>query len=320
MIEYREIGIGIASLLFAVSSIAAEDPVGEWKGEGGRGEITIIISTGADGSLGGQMITQRGPNDLSSVKMEGAQLSFTNLLEFNGQSIELNFTGDIVGDKFTGTISTPRGERPIELTRAVEFAGIDGLVGVWKLTGESRYGPTEHRFVVTADGKGTYESGGQVSEVTSLVIKGNEVGFDVTIFGGGGSYDVAFEGSFGKEGLSGDIITNGASFVALKAPRVGAFDEMIGIWNLTGESQFGPMEHTLIVTPDGKFTYGSDGQVSEISELKIDGNSISFNMTVFGGGGEYPVAFEGIFGDDGLSGDVMTNGTSFSALTAPAPK
>jgi hypothetical protein len=318
MNAYRTVGAGVATLLFAISSFAAEDPLGEWKGEGGRGEITIIISTNADGSLGGQMITGRGPNDLSNVKFEGSQLSFVNVLEFNGQSFELNFSGKIDGDAFTGTINTPRGERPIELTRAGSFVGIKGLVGVWNLKGESRYGLTEHKFVVTLDGKGTYESSGQVSEVTSFVVEGNKVAFDVTIFGGGGSYEVAFEGSFNKEGLSGDIITNGESFVALKAPRFRDFDVMVGTWNLTGESQFGPMEHTLVVTPEGKFSYASGGQVSKVSNLKIDGNKVSFDMTVFGGGNEYPVAFEGIFGDDGLSGDVMTNGTSFSALTAPA--
>ena len=311
-------GIGVVAMVFfAVSGFAAEDPVGEWKGEGPRGEITIIISKEADGSLNGQMITGRGPNDLSSVILEGDQLSFINLLEFNGQSFELSFTGKLEGDTFIGIISTPRGDNPIELTRAGRSGGLDGLVGVWKLKGESQFGLMEYTLTVTADGKATYESSEGSSEVTHLVIEGNKVDFEMTTFGGGNSYDVAFKGSFDDDGLRGDVISNGSSFVALKAPRTRDFDIMVGTWNLTGESQFGPMAHTLIVTSDGTFTYESEGQTSEVSNLKIDGNSVSFDMTVYGGGNVYDVAFEGSFGDEGLAGDVMTNGSSFSRLNAP---
>ena len=87
----------IAILLLAVGASAAEDPVGEWKGEGPRGEFTITITKDAGGALAGKMITGRGPNDLSNVKLEGAQLSFTNLLEFNGQSFELNYATSPLG-------------------------------------------------------------------------------------------------------------------------------------------------------------------------------------------------------------------------------
>ena len=318
MKEYRVFGIGVVvTILFAVSGFAAEDPVGEWKGEGQRGEITIIISKEADGSLTGQMITGLGPNDLSNVSLEGDQLSFVNRLEFDSGSFELSFTGKIDGDTFIGTISTPRGDNPVELRRAGHSGGVDGLIGVWNLTGESQFGPMEHTLVVTADGKATYESSGRVSDVTDLVIEGNEVNFEMTTYGGGNTYDVAFRGSFDDEGLTGDIISNGASFVTLEAPRARDIDVMVGTWNLTGESQFGPMVHTLIVTSDGTFTYESEGQTSEVSNLKIDGNSVSFDMTVYGGGNAYDVAFEGSFGDDGLTGDVMTNGSSFSTLSAP---
>ena len=55
-------------------------------------------------------------------------------------------------------------------TVEAESSGLAGLVGTWKLSGESRYG-------------------------------------------------VSFEGSFDGEGLSGDILTGGASFAAVAAPR-----------------------------------------------------------------------------------------------------
>ncbi len=97
--------------------------------------------------------------------------------------------------------------------------GLDGLIGTWNLSGESPYGPLEHKLVVTADGKATYESRGEVSEVTNLEIDGNKVSFEMTIFGGPNSYDVAFEGTFDDDGLTGDILSGGGSFATLKAAR-----------------------------------------------------------------------------------------------------
>ena len=256
-------------------------------------------------------------SDLTDLKFDGSDLSFVNRLEFEGGSFALTFTGKIDGNTFTGNISTPRGDSPITLTRADSGSGFEGLIGTWKLTGESQFGPMEHTLIASPGGKITYESSGQVSEATNLKVEGNTISFDVTTYGGGNSYDVAFKGSFDDDGLRGDVISNGSSFVALKAPRTRDFDIMVGTWNLTGESQFGPMVHTLIVTSDGTFTYESEGQTSEVSNLKIDGNSVSFDMTVYGGGNVYDVAFEGSFGDEGLAGDVMTNGSSFSRLNAP---
>ena len=102
---------------------------------------------------------------------------------------------------------------------SLEGPNHEGLVGTWKLTGESPYGILEHELVVGADGKATYESAGQVSEVTNLEIEGNKVRFLMTVFGGPTSYDVAFEGTFDEDGLTGDILTGGSSFATLRATR-----------------------------------------------------------------------------------------------------
>ncbi len=123
-----------------------------------------------------------------------------------------------------GAFAGPRAQT-IEPSSSVEDSsgsfgnGLDGLIGTWKLTGESPYGPLEHTLVVTGDGKATYESRGEVSAVTNLEIDGNRVSFEMTVFGGPNSYDVAFEGSFNDEGLTGDIIIGGGSFATLSAVR-----------------------------------------------------------------------------------------------------
>jgi len=312
--------IATIAALFVLSTTAtwAADPIGEWKGEGPRGEISIVISQDADGSLQGQMITARGSNDLTNLSLNGIDFAFTNHLEFDDRSIDLNFAGTIDGNSFNATISTPQGERPITLTRAADSGGIDGLVGTWNLTGESQFGPMEHTLIATPDGKITYESSGQTEEATNIEIDGATIAFDITTHGGGGSYDVAFQGSFDDTTLTGDIISNGSSFVTLTAPRQSNIAHAIGTWNLTGESRYGPVQHTLIITPDGAHTYESGGEISDVTNLEIDATAIRFNMTIFGGGNAYPLSFEGAFNEDGLSGDVISaGGDSFSSVKAP---
>ena len=196
-------------------------------------------------------------------------------------------------------------------------SGLEGLVGTWKLRGESRYGELLHILVVASDGTASYESSGEVADVTNLEIDGNKVRFDMTVFGGPGSYELAFAGSYDDEVLTGDILSNGASFAAMKARRRPDVSGLIGTWKLTGSSQFGPMEHELVVAADGTATYASNGEVSTVTNLSIDGNMVRFDMTVWGGPGSYDVAFEGSFDEAGLTGDILTSGGSFATLTAP---
>lgn len=197
-------------------------------------------------------------------------------------------------------------------------AGLGGLVGRWELAGESRYGDLLHILVVASDGSATYESGGEVAEVTNLEIDGNKVRFNMTVFGGPGSYELAFEGSYDDNALTGDILSSGASFASVRAPRVAdEYSGLLGTWTLTGSSQYGPLEHTLVVAADGTATYASSGEVSEVRNLEIDANKVRFDMTVWGGPNSYEMTFEGDFDEARLVGDILTNGASFATLTAP---
>jgi len=138
------------------------------------------------------------------------------------------------------------------------------------------------------------------------------------VFGGPGSYDLAFAGSIDAEGLTGDILSNGGSFASVNAPRRPDLSGLIGVWKLTGTSQYGPMEHELVVAADGTATYASNGEVSDVTDLEIDGDKVRFDMTVWGGPGSYDMSFAGSFDEAGLTGDLLTGeGDSFAILTAP---
>lgn len=198
-------------------------------------------------------------------------------------------------------------------------SGLEGLVGTWDLAGQSPYGDLLHILVVSADGTATYQSNGETAPVTDLEIDDNQVRFSMTVFGGpAGSYQLAFAGSFDEEALTGDVLSNGSSFAPVKAPRQADFSGLIGTWELTGTSQFGPLEHRLIVSADGTATYTSGGEVSDVRNLEINGSDVRFEMTVWGGPGSYEVSFVGSFNEEGLEGEMLTSdGQSFAPLRAP---
>ena len=65
-------------------------------------------------ALTGKVTSPRGDSDIIDGKMEGDNLSFSQVVSFNGNEMKINYTGKVDGDsiKFTRTV----GERP-----AVEF-------------------------------------------------------------------------------------------------------------------------------------------------------------------------------------------------------
>ena len=102
--------------LGAVTALAA-DLTGKWTAtvETPRGTQDITFDFKADGAaLTGKVTSPRGESDITDGKIDGANLSFTQVVNFNGNEMKISYTGKVDGDsiKFTRTV----GDRP-----AVEF-------------------------------------------------------------------------------------------------------------------------------------------------------------------------------------------------------
>jgi len=93
------------------------------------------------------------------------------------------------------------------------------LIGEWNLSGDSPYGTLEHILVVEDDGSATYASSGQVSEVRNLEIDGNEVAFEMTVFGGPNAYEMSFAGRVDENGLEGELHGSTGNFATVRAAR-----------------------------------------------------------------------------------------------------
>ncbi len=110
----------LAVTFLALGSVAAlaADFNGKWTGQtqGRNGPQTITFNFKVDGTtLTGTITTPRGDTDISNGKIDGDNISFDQVMNFNGNSFTISYKGTIAGDtiKFTRSFpSGPNGDRP----------------------------------------------------------------------------------------------------------------------------------------------------------------------------------------------------------------
>ena len=111
--------LGITLLFFALGSVSAlaADFNGKWTGDvqGRNGNTqTLTFDFHVDGAtLTGKVTTPRGDTDISNGKIDGDNISFEQVMNFNGNSVTISYKGTADGDtiKFTRTFGAA-GDRP----------------------------------------------------------------------------------------------------------------------------------------------------------------------------------------------------------------
>jgi hypothetical protein len=100
------------SALLAVAAFAA-DVTGKWTAEvpGRDGNTnTTTFNLKADGStLTGTVSGRMGDTDITNGKIEGDNVSFDVVREFNGNSFTIHYKGTVSGDTMNLKIEGPRG-------------------------------------------------------------------------------------------------------------------------------------------------------------------------------------------------------------------
>ncbi|HUB53194.1 MAG TPA: hypothetical protein VL986_13650, partial [Terracidiphilus sp.] len=104
----------LAAALVALGSVAAlaADFNGKWSGtvEGMRGPQNLVFNFKVDGAtVTGTVTTPRGDNDISNGKIDGNNISFDQVVNFNGNSFTISYKGIIDGDSIKFTRSFPAG-------------------------------------------------------------------------------------------------------------------------------------------------------------------------------------------------------------------
>ncbi len=109
--------LALATLFLALGSMTAlaADFSGKWTADvqGRNGTQTITFNFKVDGStLTGNVTTPRGDTDISNGKVDGDNISFDQVMNFNGNSFTLSYKGTADGDTIKFTRTFGGGDRP----------------------------------------------------------------------------------------------------------------------------------------------------------------------------------------------------------------
>ena len=120
--KMRNLSITLLLSAAIVSPGAAQDLAGTWEisSQGGRGgpqTSTLVLAQDGETLTGTMTLSLggrgggAGPQELevSNGTVDGNSFSFTVTLSFQGNSIDLNYSGTIDGDEMSGTRAGPRG-------------------------------------------------------------------------------------------------------------------------------------------------------------------------------------------------------------------
>ena len=111
----------VAFFCLSIAAFAASVD-GKWTAEvPGRGgnTATTTFTFKADGStLTGTVANQRGENPIQNGKVEGDNISFEQVLNFNGNEMRLNYKGTVKGDTIEMTREGGRGPQTFTAKKA----------------------------------------------------------------------------------------------------------------------------------------------------------------------------------------------------------
>jgi hypothetical protein len=103
---FKKLGLAVLFLALGSVSALAADFNGKWSADvtTPRGTQTLIFDFHVDGStLTGTITTRRGDMDITNGKVDGDNISFDQVMNFNGDERTISYTGKADGDtiKFT---------------------------------------------------------------------------------------------------------------------------------------------------------------------------------------------------------------------------
>jgi len=177
--------------------------VGSWdmKIKVGERERTGILTITADkeGNLQGMWKSERGESKLSDVKYQDRKLTYTRVIEREGNRMELNFEGTVGYTSLEGAYKGNGWEAPATGTRIGA-----SIMGTWNLDIESERGKSKQRLRINPDMSALYGS----NVVKKINLDGDKVSFKYKLQFGDQEYEMSFEGKVAESKLTGELKTS----------------------------------------------------------------------------------------------------------------
>ncbi len=272
----------------------------------GERDVTgkLVVSEKADGTLDGKWVSERGGSEISNVKFQNGKLTFNRKSTFNERTFESTFDGTVKGNELAGAFKGERGE----MAATGKRIGAP-LVGKWELTSTSDRGTRTSTLTVNGDLSGRYESFGGEIPIQDLKLEGNQVTFAVEMGFGDRTFKLDFKGTLDGNALKGQMTSErGTSEIAGKKLAVAAAPAVAGTWELSSESSQGETRtSTLRIKEDMTATYTSRDRETPVTDLKVEGNQISFKITRTFNDQQFTMEFKGTVDGTSLKGEFVSS-------------
>ncbi len=318
-VGFRVVAIAAAMVLALPAMSEHHVTLGDWsmvmdfQGQDVPGTLTIMEADG--GGLAGKWTADGESTDLRDVKFEGGTLTFVRSVDYQGSEFDINYSGTIDGDSITGAFTTPAGE--LETNGSRGGGDAPGLAGNWKLMVDSQLGNNERGLNVAKDMTAVYVAEEEEFEVEDLEVDGDAVSFSVSLSLQGQDLTLEFDGKLDGDKLNGEFLMDGSSVAEITGTRAGGGGGGItpGVYALTVDSQIGEFQHKLTVNDDGSMVYDSDGEETTPENVVVDGEDVTFDVSVSADGSAFDLSFEGTFKDGKLEGEYLLDGGPVADVT-----
>jgi hypothetical protein len=193
--------------------------------------------------------------------------------------------------------------------------------GLWSVEVDMGGTPLMATLVVVKNDDGTY-SGTLKSPMGEMIVEevdyvpGESIKFENTIGEGETAVSFTFDGKFiDANSFEGKLVSETMGEMAVKGRRGGLDNPLAGIWNMTSDSQLGVLERKLIVYKNGSAKYVTDEAEFKVASLTVEGDAVTFDVTVSAGGQDLPLHFVGKHAAGALDGNFEMDGSSVATVT-----
>ena len=167
----------------------------------GEREFTGILAISADeeGNLSGMWKSQRGDGKLLDVKYQDRKLTYTRVIEREGNRMELAFEGTLGFTSLEGAYKGDGIEAAVTGTRIGA-----AIMGTWNLDLDTERGPRKQRLRVNPDMSALYGS----TVIEKIDLDGDKVSFKYVVTFNDQDYETSFAGKIADSKLTGEVTTS----------------------------------------------------------------------------------------------------------------
>jgi hypothetical protein len=265
----------------------------------------LTVSQKPDGALDAKWASQMGESVIANVKADGNKLTFDRTVTVNDREFKMTFEGMAQGDKLTGVSKSNMGEIPVTGAR---FGGV--LIGKWELTTEIDEGPRTSTLTIYPDLTGRQDFFGGETPIKNLKLEGDQVAYVLELGFGDQTFVINYKFKLQGKTLIGESSSERGTYkmTGKKLEQAGAGGSpVVGKWEFTRETDQGARTSTLTIKPDMTGAYTMRDNETPISDLKVEGNQVSFTITRTFNDREFKMEFKGQVEGDTLKGMFITS-------------